>query len=346
MKIYEYTISLLDPLFYAREGLSAAFTPPYLHATAINFAVAAALGIKPEGQSYIISDYNGGRNTPRYKNSIASGSFYFTPGRLSGPLRYSPEWTKGENDGFTAKTGMGEVLKAEILNYLPPETEFKGFLSINNGVVFPGLIRLGTFRGKAKLSFEEWEIIGKTDEKHSVNHPVDPLVSRVRRGVMIGMFPYPIVDNAVVEAVYEVRKGWKRAFVAVQTCQVSYDKKILLKRLLDIKPGLSKAQDTSLCIKDRAYLILHMLRTVLSVKLFLKGIWGGEELNAALKRVEGFDSIRLVSKGEESDLSESKLLGILEIIKGLINGCEKEIRGDTESKSSKDTGDGPSIIIL
>lgn len=210
MKVFAYSIYLLDPLFYAREGLSAAFTPPYLHATAINFAVNAALRINPEGQSYIIGEHNGGRNTPRYKNSLASNKFYFTPARLVSPLKYFPEWTKGENDGFTAQTKMGEVLKAEILNYLPPETEFKGFLISNEEIVFPDLIRLGTFRGKARLYLEKLEIVRALEKERTASHPIDPLISKVFRGIMINMFPYPIVENATIKHGMEVRSRKER----------------------------------------------------------------------------------------------------------------------------------------
>jgi len=205
MKVFGYSIYLLDPLFYAREGLSAAYTPPYLHATAINFAMNAALVFDPEGQSYVVGEYNGGRNTPRYKNSLSSDKFYFTPARLTSPLKYIPEWTKGENDGFTAQTKMGEVLRAEILNYLPPETEFKGFLISKEDIVFPGLIRLGTFRGKARLNLEELEIVKALEKEQTASHPVDPLLSKVLRGIMINMFPYPIIENATVKHGIEVK---------------------------------------------------------------------------------------------------------------------------------------------
>lgn len=215
MRVFAYSIYLLDPLFYAREGLSAAFTPPYLHATAINFAVTAVLpseitGLDPEDQSYIIGEHNGGRNTPRYKNSLASNKFYFTPALLASPLKYFPEWTKGENDGFTAQTRMGEVLKAEILNYLPPETEFKGFLISKEDIAFPILIRLGTFRGKARLLLEELEIVKTLEKEQTASHPVDPLLSEVFRGVMVNMFPYPIVENATIKHGIEVRSKKER----------------------------------------------------------------------------------------------------------------------------------------
>ncbi|NPV14973.1 type I-D CRISPR-associated protein Cas5/Csc1 [candidate division WOR-3 bacterium] len=203
MKVFACSIYLLDPLFYAREGLSAAYTPHYLHATAINFAVTAVIspevtGLDPQHQSYVIGEHNGGRNTPRYKNSLASDKFYFTPARLTTPLKYLPEWTKGENDGFVAQTKRGEVLKAEILNYLPPEAEFKGFLISKTDVVFPSLIRLGSFRGKARLHLEELEIVGVFEKEQTASHPVDPLITKVFRGVMVNMFPYPIVDNATI----------------------------------------------------------------------------------------------------------------------------------------------------
>ena len=68
MNVYKYFIELIDPIFYSQEGLSAATTPSYLHATAVNHAVAYGLG-KGINQPYIISEENGGRNIPRYESS-------------------------------------------------------------------------------------------------------------------------------------------------------------------------------------------------------------------------------------------------------------------------------------
>ncbi len=217
MKAYDYTITLLDHLFYAREGLSAAYTPPYLHGTAVNLAVCAALNISPEGQPLVVSEENGGQNVPRYKNSLVGEGFYFTPARLNGATFYQPEITKGENDGYTVVTspnlsqkgfrgkGPGELFRAETLNYLTPETEFEGFLVIRDEEmiklpIFPNqfLIRLGTFRGKARMSLNPLRSVHPLREPGTASHPVDPLVSSVRRGVAINMFPYPIVDNSIV----------------------------------------------------------------------------------------------------------------------------------------------------
>lgn len=217
IQAYEYKITLLDHLFYAREGLSAAYTPPYLHATAINLAVCAALNMFPEGQPLVISDENGGRNIPRYKSSLISEDFYFTPARLDGVSFYQPEMTKGENDGYTVVTspnlsqegfrgkGAGELFRAETLNYLTPETKFEGFLIIRDeetGKIhaFPDefLIRLGTFRGKARMRLNLLRTVRPLKEPGVASHPVDPLVSSVRRGVAINMFPYPVIENCVV----------------------------------------------------------------------------------------------------------------------------------------------------
>jgi CRISPR type I-D-associated protein Csc1 len=217
MQAFEYNIKLLDHLFYAREGLSAAYTPPYLHATAVNLAVNAALNIAPDAQPLILSDENGGQNVPRYKNSLVSEQFYFTPARIVGAISYQAEVTKGENDGYTIVTspnlaqkgfrgkGAGELFRAETLNYLTPESMFEGFLIIRdelseNVPVFPEefLIRLGTFRGKARIKLRPLKSLRPLREPGTASHPVDPLVSSVRRGVAVNMFPYPVVDNCTV----------------------------------------------------------------------------------------------------------------------------------------------------
>ena len=196
-KIYLYKIKLLDPLFYSREGLSSSLTVPYLHATAVNFAVKNALNIDRKEHPYLVSDDDGiSRDNPRYKNSLVCDDFYFTPARLITPLKYFPEVTKGENDGFIFKTKPGEVLQAGTLNYISPESIFEGFLIERKAYKWPKIIRLGSFRGKAILELIELELITICKFNIIVSHPVDPLVTDVKKGVAIAMFPYPIVENA------------------------------------------------------------------------------------------------------------------------------------------------------
>ena len=220
MIIYKYTLKLFDPLFYSREGLSGAITPKYLHATAVNHAVAYALSINTEKQPYIISEDNGGRNTPRYGNSLISDEFYFTPARPKDNITYLPEIVKGESDGFVrggygaGAGGRAEVLKAYQLFSILPETEFEGYVISIEDTVFPEIIRLGSFRGKARMEIKEVKI--KSEENDElVDHPVDPLVCDVSRGVMINMFPYPIIENAICKDCIEVKEGGFSKFVGI-----------------------------------------------------------------------------------------------------------------------------------
>jgi len=216
MKIYKYTITLLDPLFYSREGLGSAFSPPYLHATAVNCAVNYALSLNPELQPYVISEANGGRNTPQYKNSLVNDAFYFTPARLKGVLRYQPQTVKGDQDGFLitgygSSGGKAEVLKAYQIFEIPPEAVFEGYLFLRqDDLVLPQLIRLGSFRGKARLEVATVFIKGVEEELVLVEHPVDPLISEVERGVMVNLFPYPVVESATCPfAVRVIEEGEK-----------------------------------------------------------------------------------------------------------------------------------------
>jgi len=239
MRVFKYQLKLIDSLFYSKEGLSGATSPKYLHATALNHSVAYALGINPEAQPYIISEGNRGRNTPRYENSVASQDFYFTPGRPIGDIRYIPEIAKGEDDDFV-RIGYGayskesrerlskefkipvgnvikgrqECLKASQLFSIPPESIFEGFLTTRKEIVFPLIIRLGSFRGKAFIKLEEVKALKKKD-KALVAHPVDPLVSKTIRGMLIGMFPYPIVENAICERCIEIKCDGFSKFIAL-----------------------------------------------------------------------------------------------------------------------------------
>lgn len=204
MRIFRYTIALIDPLFYSQEGLSGAVTPRYLHATAVNHAIAYALG-GIESQPYLMAENNGGRNTPRYENSVISEDFYFTPAQLKGNPKYLPEIVKGELDGFIRKGYPGaEVLRASRLFSLVSESEFEGYGICKNGVVLPEIIRLGSFRGKARLKINTTRFI-KRLSKTLVDHPADPLVTEVLRGVMVNTFPYPLIENAICKDCLEIR---------------------------------------------------------------------------------------------------------------------------------------------
>jgi len=226
MNLYSYSLKLLDPLFFAREGISGAFTPPYIHATALNHAVAWAMGKSRNEQSYLMTNINGDRNVPFYKSSLIDNDFYLTPARLKGSPSYYTEIVKGDGDktiraGYGAakinnvSVGRNEVLKAYRIYSIALESIFEGYLYLNIDVErLPRLIRLGSFRGLAILEVNgPLRIIGKEKKKYC-DHPVDPLVSKVLRGISVPMLPYPIVEQAMVDDVLEIRKYRQRIFVS------------------------------------------------------------------------------------------------------------------------------------
>ncbi len=223
MILFKYTIRLLDPLFYSREGLGAAVTPRYIHATAVNHAVAYATGAG-ENQPYIMSEENGGRNVPRYKSSHIALDFYFTPARMKGNPRYMPEIVKGELDGFVCKGYPGaEVLRASQIFSLAPDTEFEGFGYCNDMSSVPEIIRLGSFRGKARLAIHSGRFLGKA-ENQIVDHPTDPLVTDTTRGTMVTMFPYPIIENPVCRTCCKIKlKGERFPFTIAVPVTFSFD---------------------------------------------------------------------------------------------------------------------------
>jgi hypothetical protein len=206
MTFFRYRITLFDPLYYAREGLFGAFTPQVLHGTAINHAITAALGLHPERQPYVIAETNGGMDVPRYTDSRASRRFYFTPAAVEGRSGDWSEIAKGDNEGFAFRVEAGEILKATQLHFLPPETRFVGLaLARGDTRAFPARIRLGSFRGLARLEIEEAVSSKLMAGLAPVDHPVDPLVSKAVRGVMLNLFPYPLVQNAICSKVYELK---------------------------------------------------------------------------------------------------------------------------------------------
>lgn len=226
MNLYSYSLKLIDPLFFAREGISGAFTPPYIHATALNHALAWTMEKGREDQSYLMINANGDRNVPFYESSLIDKDFYLTPARLRGAPSYYTEIVKGDGDktiqvGYGAarinnvSVGKNEVLKAYRIYSIAPESIFEGYLFLNFDVnKLPKLIRLGSFRGLAVFEFNgPLRIIAREKQKYC-DHPVDPLVSEVLRGTSVSMLPYPIVDQAMVDDVLEIRRRGQRAFVA------------------------------------------------------------------------------------------------------------------------------------
>lgn len=205
MNLYKYTVKLLDPLFYSLEGLSGCFPPYYLHSTAINCAFAYASNISDNIQPYIISESNGGRNIPRYENSLISNDFYFSPASPVNEPNYFTENVKGDYDKYLVKSKQGEVLRISFLHFIPPETIFEGYCFLKDNTEKLDLIRLGSFRGKARLRFDEIKYI-KKETNRKVVHPVDPLVSEVNKGVMINILPYPIIINSVCKNVIKIKE--------------------------------------------------------------------------------------------------------------------------------------------
>ena len=343
MRAFKYTLKLIDPLFYAREGLAGAISPKYLHATAINCAVAYALNINSEDQPYITSEANGGANIPRYESSKISDEFYFTPAQPKGNISYLPEIAKGEADGFI-RLGFGgirlkgksisrpEVLKAYQLFFIPPETIFEGYLLEYKETIFPEIIRLGSFRGKAILETEEMKVAEKVD-RGMVSHPVDPLVNKAVRGVMINILPYPIVENATCEHCLKIRERGLEKFVALPYKEIEFDKEALSKRIAEIEEGINAVRSKALTSQEKAKLLLYMLRTVISMQLFLDREPSSKRLNSDLQKLEYFDQIRLVSKGE-GDLSEGIIQETIENITGVLKDVREKKEKEEGNKSA------------
>ena len=232
MKVYLYRLQLIDPIFFAREGISGAFTTPFIHATAINHAILWAMGEEFDDQSYINND---NRNVPKYYSSKITDDFYFTPARPCWSKGYYLEHVKGDGDkfiqagygatkikvpGFTEERTVkrrfhNELLKAYTIFSIPPETEFEGYLySKLNPEEFPKLIRLGSFRGLAQLQILEECRILYSDKNKPCQHTVDPLVHKPKRGILIPMLPYPIVDNPLIEDVLFIKKQKFKVYIA------------------------------------------------------------------------------------------------------------------------------------
>ncbi len=144
---------------------------------------------------------------------------------MVGSPNYHTEIVKGDGDkaiqvGYGVaringvNVGKNEILKAYRIYSLAPESVFEGYLFARIDIKkVPNLIRLGSFRGVASLALDG-PIRYQKEKRRYCDHPIDPLVSKVIRGVSVPMLPYPIVDQAMAEDVLEIKRHGQRAFVA------------------------------------------------------------------------------------------------------------------------------------
>ncbi len=202
VEVYLYLVELQDFLFYAQEAVAGTVTSRWLHATAINYALAYTKNVIPEKQPYVMfSEY--GRNVPGYESSfIPEAGFYATAACVENPgtLRFRTFLVKGDPEGFGYVTGRGaEVLRVSRVSMLPPGTTLRGFVISREAQDFPSRIRLGRFRTPAYMRMIRAKNISLLQEENVVSHPVDPLVTTVKKGVLVPILPYPLVDKACTE---------------------------------------------------------------------------------------------------------------------------------------------------
>lgn len=349
MQIFKYTLKLLDPLFYSLEGFSGAYTPPCVHATALNYAALNALNYEPDAQPYLMSDANGGRNIPRYQNSRASNMFYFTPARLDKRLSidYMPDLTKGEHDTYLQTTKQGEPLKISKLHYISPETLFEGYLLLYHEIDMTTLeiIRLGSFRGKATLTVEkELKVIKEKDDCY-VDHLVDPLVSKVKRGVFKNILPYPLIENAVAAKGILCRDGRRETGVAIPDERMTiFDKQEISNRLDEFEE--LRLGTNSCATQKNCETLMYILRSSFSIYYFLCGISSERFVNEKLRDVEGFSELRDAIRSKTYTIGEITLEGLMQVAEGKINECQEKIKGNNKSAIVQGTGDGSSTLIL
>lgn len=216
MDVYRYYVELQDFLFYAQEAVAGTVTPRLLHATAMNYALAYVMNIVPEEQPYLMKS-QAGRNVPAYESSLIQGAgFYATAASVDNVarVRLSTFLVKGDEEGYGYITGKGgEVLRVSRVSMLPPGTVFKGFIISRKRHEFPSRIRLGRFRIPARLGLTRGEVVSMR-EKHVVDHPVDPLVTSVKKGVLLPVLPYPLVAKAYLENCLAVKFDKDTFYVA------------------------------------------------------------------------------------------------------------------------------------
>ena len=253
--------------------------------------------------------------------------------------------TKGEHDRYLQRTAPGEPLKISRLYFIPPETIFEGYLLLTYSIKLDDLqlIRLGSFRGKAELFFGELKIKKEGTDCYA-DHLVDPLVSKVKRGVFKNILPYPLVDNALVAKALVCKEGQRDVYIALPEREFSWDPKIMLDRLKDLKKALNRIN--SLSDKERCELLMYVLRSSVSIYYFLSGITTEKFLNERLREIEGFLDLRNTIRDKTFELDDWTIEHLIEVAQEEINDCEKKIQGDEESRIVEGSGDGSPTLIL
>ncbi|NLI75622.1 MAG: hypothetical protein GX442_04165 [Candidatus Riflebacteria bacterium] len=381
MKVFRYRVQLVDPLFFAQENLSGAHCPPYLHATALNHAVAWAMGLGREDQGYLMTDLGGGKNRPRYRHSFIEPDFYFTPGRLGGPPRYLVETAKGDRESWLqvsyggARLGLdflafdpelvcavqaradrtrkialkseSEVLKAYRLLTLAPESVFHGFVTIFGPLPrFPNLIRLGSFRGIATLALEGPLTCRRTEGPKYCCHPVDPLVTRPRRGVLVPMLPYPLVENPLVDEALGILQDGSPAFVAKPRRGATYDPEALRQELVTADSLWERSGLGGLSLVERAGAVVQVVRTVLAIRLLMAGVSGGNRLGAALDELPSFDTLRRAAHGEVGgSAAEQALQDLRQFAREEIDDARQALDGNSQGPRKPGAGGGSSVAV-
>lgn len=312
MDIYRYELKLLDAVYYAREGLAGAITPPFLHATAMNGALAAAMNCDPENQPLLLSDRNGGRNRPRYADSRLSSRFYTTAASPVGPVRYRMEIAKGENDGFLdihkrKVKGLRRIdtreqpLRYARLFFLAPETVFEGYFFLYDAnLLLPELLRLGSFRAPARVRWQPAKRWRRTDRPTRVDHPVDPLVAHVRRGIFVNMLPYGLVTNAIVDSAFDLRfDGLPPRHAACHRTWFEETRETLDGELTQARESLEASASPTLTEPETARLLMHALKTLVGAELLTRHSLSDDSLAKALQSLPGFGSLRsAVAQGQ------------------------------------------------
>ncbi|MCD6348792.1 MAG: type I-D CRISPR-associated protein Cas5/Csc1 [Candidatus Korarchaeota archaeon] len=217
LKAYLLTITIHDFFFYASHELRVAVTAPFIHNTALGYAVNRFSKIHRVASG----------PEPSYTSDFSEMTIYVTPASMDGaspvvgdrsirfPIGERVGITRNAVNTVTQTTESGNLVLPALITYMayPPLTTFRAY---SLGGTPPPVIRIGKKEPPARIRYEELSDINLGRGRFEPTHPVSlidiPKDTKVIKADIYDMRPSPLLVRSVLDGLYIVgldRKGRK-----------------------------------------------------------------------------------------------------------------------------------------
>ena len=209
LRAYLLTITVHDFFFYASHELRVAVTAPFIHNTALGYAVNRFSKI------HRVASVSG----PFYISDFSMMSIYVTPAFMDGvspvvgdrsmrfPAKEIVKITRNAVNTVTQTTESGNLVLPALITYMayPPLTTFRAY---SLGGTPPPVIRIGKKEPPARVRYEELEDVSLCRGRFEPTHPVSlidlPQDTKVLKAEIYDMRPSPLLVRSVLDGPYIV----------------------------------------------------------------------------------------------------------------------------------------------